>query len=381
MNINTTPTTYPIRVLQVVTKMDRAGLETMLMNYYRHIDRGKIQFDFLTHRSEKGDYDDEILSMGGRIFNTYPVNPRCFTKYLADLKKFFGEHEEYRIVHSHIDSLSVFPLRAAKKAGVPVRIAHSHSNDFDRNVKLLFRYVCKSVLLSKASHFWGCSNAAVRFMFGKGVFNGGEYTVLKNAIDSERFTFHQDTRTAARKELGLENKFVIGHVGRITYPKNHEFLIDIFAKIRAKNKDAVILLVGDGENKQKLREQVKKLGLVESVRFLGVRPDIPELMQAMDVFMLPSRYEGLGIVLIEAQAAGLPSLASDAVPDEAAVTDLVRFIPLSESAAFWADAALALKGKERINTFEKLQQSGYDIVKAAEDLEKMYLSMAAVISK
>ena len=364
----------PVRVLHIVTKMDRAGLETMLMNYYRHIDKDRLQFDFLTHRREKGDFDDEILCMGGRIFNTYPIAPSCFVKYLSDLDCFFREHTEYRIVHSHIDSLSTFSLMAAKKAGVPVRISHSHNTNFDKDCKLPLRHFSKRLILGAATQFWGCSKAAVRFMFGKRVYLSENYTVLNNAIDIRKFAFNPKARVAVQKKYELEGKFVVGHIGRFVHQKNHEFLIDIFEKIYEKDKSAVLLLVGDGVNKAAVQKKTERLGLVENVRFLGVRHDIPDILQAFDVFMLPSRFEGLGIVLIEAQAAGIPAIASDTVPEEAAVTDLVSFLSLKESAVAWAEAALSQKGKPRRDTSDILAQSGYDIECAAMDLEKHYLT-------
>ena len=322
----------PIRVLHVVTIMNRAGIETMLMNYYRHIDRTKIQFDFLVHRTEKGAYDDEIKKLGGRIYYAPAISIKNIFNYSHNLEKFFKAHPEYTIVHSHLDAISAFPLSAAKKAGVPVRIAHSHVNGFDRDFKLAVRYLARRTIPNYATDFFASSSDAAKFMFGR----DKEFTIINNAIDIKKFAFSVATRERFRKVLNLENKLVIGHVGRFNNVKNHLFLIDIFYEIHKVQPSAGLMLVGDGELQNEVRNKVEKLSLNESVLFMGVRSDISDLMQAMDVFVLPSRYEGLGIVLIEAQLSGLACVASDKVPLEADISGLCKFINLRTSADLWA---------------------------------------------
>lgn len=364
----------PVRILQVVTKMDRAGLETMLMNYYRNIDRNRVQFDFLVHRDEKGDYDDEILAMGGKIYHTYPIHPRYLVLYFTRLNFFFAEHPEYKIVHSHVDSLSAFPLCAAKKAGVPIRIAHSHSTDFDRDFKLPLRYLSKRMLHSTANRYWGCSKPAVQFMFGNKVYSSGHYMIFKNAIDSKRFSFSKEIRDRMREELGIKGRLAIGHVGRFDYAKNHDFLIDVFYETYKQNSNAVLLLIGDGGQKTRIQEKVDALSLEESVKFLGSRSDVPFLLQALDLFLLPSRYEGLPLVLVEAQAAGLPCMISDVVTSEVEITSgLVSYVPLCSGAESWAQKILTAvaNGLERHDTFKEIQESGYDIVVAAKEYEEI----------
>ena len=365
----------PIRVLQIVTIMNRGGLETMLMNYYRHIDRDRVQFDFLTHRQEKGDYDDEILRMGGRIFNTCPINPFYFRKYLVDLRWFFSTHRTYNIIHSHIDSLSTFPLHAGKNAGIPIRIARSHTTGFNRDIKIPFRYLSKAFLPSAATHYWGCSKSAVSFLFGKKTILQCDYRIIKNAIESEKFAYNIKKRITTRKNLNVENNIVFGHVGHFTFPKNHSFLIKVFKKIHEKEKNAILLLAGDGEEKAKIMNMVRKLGLGDSIKFLGVQSNISDLMQAMDVFLLTSFFEGFSIVLVEAQAAGLPILASDVVTDEVAITNLVKFFSLNNSVEEWADVALSLRHSKRVDTSAELKASGYDIVSESKNLENLYLKL------
>ena len=282
----------PIRVLQVVTIMNRGGLETMLMNYYRKIDRSKIQFDFMTNRSERGDYDDEIEALGGRIYRMSPIKPGNYRKYFKELDKFFNEHKEYKVVHSHINENSGFVLRAAKNAGISCRIAHSHLSDLKLDYKYPFRIYARKNLKGNVTDYFACSRRAGEWLFEKKIINSGKITILNNAVDSHKFKINEIIRNKARKDLGIENKKVIGHIGRFNPQKNHKFLIDIFNEVYKKDKDTILLLIGDGYLKEKIQDKVKALGLENGVMFLGVRKDISELMQAMDLFLFPSQFEG-----------------------------------------------------------------------------------------
>ena len=352
-----------IRVLQCVNNMDRAGLETMLMNYYRNIDRTKIQFDFLMHRSEKSDYDDEIEALGGRIYRAPRLYPQNYPAYFAYMKRFFAEHPEYQIIHSHIDAMSYLPLLAAKRAGVSVRIAHSHSTSIDRDMKYLLKQYFRFMLRGVTSHYCACGTEAGKFLFGK-----REFTVIPNAIDAEIYRFNVGMRNEKRRELGVENEFVVGHIGRFTYAKNHMFLVDIFHEIKKQQPQAVLLLVGTGEKEAAVKRYVEKLALGDSVCFLGVRSDVHELYQAMDVFVMPSLFEGVPVVGIEAQFSGLPCVFSDRVPKEVAFTDECHFVELNMSAQEWAMRALACRSKHN----GQIASGKYDIRKAHIALETYY---------
>lgn len=357
----------PIRVLHVVTHMNRGGLETMLMNYYRNIDRSQLQFDFLVHREKRADYDDEIESLGGRIYRLPPLNPFDLI-YRRRLQQFFLEHPEYKIVHSHIDCMSAIPLKAAKKAGVPVRIAHSHNSNQDRDAKYILKLLYKYRIPKYATKLMACSQAAGRWMFG-----GREFEVLNNAIDASSYQFDQKIRDTQRKALGIDlDSFVVGHVGRFSPPKNHDFLIDVFAECVNMKPKAKLILVGDGNLRPGIEEKVRRLGLEASVIFTGVRSDVAKLMQAMDVFVFPSIYEGLPLTVVEAQAAGLPCLISDAVPIECKKTDLVQQIPLSEGAQAWAAAVMHVAGTQRRDTYKEIKAGGYDIIENARKLQCFY---------
>jgi hypothetical protein len=363
----------PLRILHVVTIMNRAGLETMLMNYYRAIDRSKIQFDFLVHRDDKGDYDDEIKSLGGRIYRLPSISFAHSVNYSKKAYDFFINHPEYSIVHSHLDSLSALPLAAAKKANVSTRIAHSHTSNFDSDLKKPIRNMTKHLIPMYATDFFGCSDEAMEFMFGKRAAKDG--IVINNAIDTSKFTFSEKTRKKIRKEFSLPaDSFVVGHVGRFNYPKNHEFLISIFNELLKEEPSAKLLLVGDGENKAIIKKQVSDLGISKSVIMTGVRNDIHDIMQAMDVFVMPSRYEGLPVVSIEAQASGLPCVFSDVVTTDLNITGNCRFISLKLNTKGWVEAILSFKKYTRRNTSEDLRLSGYDSHSEAVKIKDYYIN-------
>lgn len=356
-----------IRVLQVVNDMHRAGLETMLMNYYRNIDRTKIQFDFLTHRPEKSDYDDEIIAMGGKMYYAPRLYPQNYHTYFKYMKKFFAEHPEYNIVHSHIDSMSYLPLSAAKKAGVPVRIAHSHNTSIDRDFKYILKKFFRSRITSVANQFCSCGIEAGEFLFpGKSV------KIIPNAIEVDRFLFNKEIRTVKRKELGVTNEFVLGHVGRLSYQKNHKFLIEIFSEIHKRNENTILLLIGVGEKEQEIKEQVHKFKLEKNVKFLGSRSDVNELYQAMDIFLMPSFFEGIPVTGIEAQFADLPCIFSNKVPREVSFTDKCRFMGLEQNIKEWAELILSFNNENRSYSKNTIENSWYNIENAKHILANYY---------
>lgn len=358
----------PIRILQVVTYMGRGGLETMLMNYYRRMNRQRVQFDFLVHRSFRGDYDDEIESLGGRIYRLPRLVPWSGS-YRRALDTFFRAHPEYRIVHVHQDCLSAVILKAAMTRGVSVRIAHSHTSSQDKGWKYPIKLFYRRQIPRYATALMACGRAA-----GDWMFRGAPYEILQNAIDVERYAFRPETRQRLRRELGLpQDCLVAGHVGQFRPVKNHGFLLDAFAELKKRRPDARLLVVGDGERRPATEEKAAAMGIQDSVIFTGLRQDVPELMQAMDCFVFPSHYEGLSMSLLEAQAAGLPCLISQAIPEECDVTPLVKRLPLEAGAAAWGRAALDWAATPRMDTGEALTGRGFDIAANARWLENYYL--------
>ena len=231
----------PIRVLHILQRMEAGGTQALLMNIYRKIDRTKVQFDFWVVYKEKQFYDDEIESMGGHVYKLSFREDLNLPKFQKDLKNFFKQHHEYQIVHCHAYTIGYFCLKAAKKAGIPVRIAHSHNNETVHDIKYLPKLFMQRLFTLNATDLFACSEEA-----GKYLFKDKPFRVLKNAIDSQQFIANENTRREVRQELGLENKFVVGHVGRLHPQKNHDFLIDVFAEIKKKQPDAELILVGTG---------------------------------------------------------------------------------------------------------------------------------------
>lgn len=359
----------PIRVLQVVTHMERGGLESTLMNYYRHIDRERVQFDFLVHRQERAAFDDEIESLGGKLYRLPRLVPWS-EGYLAALNHFFDEHPEYKIVHVHQDCLSSVILRAAAQHNIPVRIAHSHSANQDKNLKYPIKLWYKRSIPKYTTNLFACGKDAGDWMFG-----GALFQIINNAIDVEAYAYNPTKRQEMRRQLGLENELTIGHVGRFNQPKNHPFLLDIFAALLKKESNAVLLLVGGGEGMSQIREKAQKLGIAEHVHFLGVRSDVADLMQAMDVFVFPSLYEGLPVTMVEAQAAGLPCIISDKIPPECILTEgLVDVMPLSASPEIWAEKILAKRAIPRIDRRAEIAAHDFDITTEAVKLQEFYIN-------
>lgn len=361
-----------IKILQVVNDMHRAGLETMLMNYYRNIDRSKIQFDFLTHRPYKSDYDDEILGLGGKVYYAPRLYPQNYPEYFRFMKKFYSEHTEYKIVHSHIDAMSYLPLLAAKRAAVPIRIAHSHNTAIDKDFKYLLKQYYRRQITSVANYYCACGKEA-----GAYLFKDKEFTIIPNAIQVDKFLYQEKIRCLVREKLDLVGSTVIGHVGRLSYQKNHRFLISAFSEVYKNNPNAVLLLIGVGEKEKEIRNQVDSLGLHNSVLFLGNRADVNELYQAMDVFVMPSFFEGVPVTGIEAQFSGLKCVFSDRVPKEVDFSGNCLFMSLNEEVEDWA--AIIQKNSDqtgRLQCSQALEGSRYNIENACSHLEDFYFRVA-----
>lgn len=359
----------PIRVLQIVTYMPKCGLETMIMNYYRHINRSKIQFDFLEHRQESTGYDWEIESLGGRIFRLPKINPFSL-EYRRKLDLFFKEHKEYKIVHCHMNFMSGLPLLYAEKNRIPVRIAHIHSTNMICDIKYPIRLYYRKKMIDSATDFFACGEAA-----GKWAYGTKDFIIMKNAVDRKKFQFSEENRMLIRKKLKLSDQLVIGHVGRFAYPKNHLFIIDIFKYIVKMDNQSVLLLVGDGELKEKIYDKVKREGLEKNVIFYGSANNVGQIMAAMDVFLLPSLYEGLPVTLVEAQYAGLQCFISDKVPRESILADRVCQLNLDMPAEKWAEIIMNKANYPRDEKEEVINGIGYDIEENVRWLEEEYSSM------
>lgn len=366
----------PIRVLHVIGVMNRGGAETMIMNLYRHIDRSKVQFDFVENSSEPAIFDEEIISLGGRIYRCPHYNGKNHFTYVKWWKEFFQAHsKEYPIVHGHLGSTAAIYLSMAKKYGA-YTIAHSHSAGTDHSMRSYLYRIMSHNTRNVADYFFACSEAAGLDRFGRKVISGTHYAVLNNAIEVDRFSYDQDVRQSVRRELGYgPNQIVVGHIGRYTKEKNHAFVLKIFYELKKLNNDARLLMIGGGPLHTQITQASERMGIFSDTVFTGVRSDVDQLVQAMDIFVLPSLYEGLPVTMVEAQAAGLPCIISDKVPPECILTEgLVDVLPLSAGAESWADAILEKRNIPRTDRSAEIAAHGFDITTEAVKLQEFYLN-------
>jgi glycosyltransferase involved in cell wall biosynthesis len=364
----------PLRILHVVVNMNRGGAETLLMNLYRNIDRSLIQFDFLT--CHEGEFDYEINKMGGKIHRIPYISDVGHFKYVQLLKTFFENNQQYRIVHSHLDKMSGIVLKSAKRANIPIRISHSHNTRSEGSIPAkLYKWYAGKSITSISTDFIACSTEAAKWLYQR---KASMTKILKNGIDPEKFQYSSEKRMKIRKEFNIENDtFVLGHIGRFSTQKNHEFLIEVFAKFNKRRKNSKLLLVGDGPLRPLLKEKVQKLSLENNVIFTGVRKDVDYLTQAFDVFVFPSLHEGLPVSVIEAQASGVPLLLSDQISKEVNLNmgDL-HFLSIKDP-NLWLKSLLKMIADDSTRNcdIEALKRTGYDIRSSAAELTKYYLEI------
>lgn len=364
-------TDRPIRVAHVIGKLNAAGVEAVVNNYYRNINHDNIQFDYYIDADSNCEPPKELIEMGARYF-VIPPYQNIF-KHISCLIKCFKENR-YQIVHVGMNTLAVFSLFAAWVAKVPVRINHNHSTASKGETKRnIMKYALRPFAKLFATDYCACSRYAGEWLFGKESVDKGEVTIFNNAVDLNRFKLDDVARDEIRKELGVEDKLVIGHIGRFCYQKNHDFLIDIFNEVHKQNQNSVLILVGIGELTDIIKEKVNNLGLEHCVKFLGVRHDVDKLYQAMDVFLLPSHYEGLPVVGVEAQATGLPCVFSDAMTAETKITKDTQMLSLDLPAEEWADKVIEASKKSRIDASNEMRTAGFDIANEGKKLEEYYL--------
>lgn len=360
----------PVRVLQVVGNMAAGGMETLIMNWYRKIDRELVQFDFLVHSSKKGVYDEEIATLGGNIYRCTILEDKNFNKYKQDLNEFFRTHSEYQTIHVHHNALGTMCLKAAYDAHIPCRIAHSHIASFSKTPRGIAKYFITRSFAKYATDLFACSKAAGDYMFGR----DADYTVVHNGIDVERFRYSLASREVARRDLNIESALAVIHVGRFFDQKNHTFLIDIFKRIYEKNQKARLLLVGVGPLQPAIMKKVCDFNLQEAVVFLGVRQDVPELLSAGDIFLFPSLYEGLPLTLVEAQASGLPVVCSDTITIETKLTSAYEILALNDNSEKWAQRVLEVYERHtvRSDAYTEIKEKGYDSTDTAMQIQTFY---------
>lgn len=366
-----------INVLVLITAMDRAGAETMMMNYLRHIDRNKIHMDFVLNREYESDYEKEIKELGSKVYHLSPIYPNTVREYKKEFKKFLKEHPNYDVIHSNLEERSAYPLAIAKKAGIDLRIVHAHSNLKHVDIKYIFRLYLRKKLRGKYTHSFACSRGTAKWLFG----DDKKTIIVRNAIDTDEFKYDENLRRKAREELGIDDDTIlIGHVGRFSYEKNHKYLLKTFAEVNKMKPKSRLVLIGGGKNRSELRlkdeiiKTIEELNLEDKVIMLGVRDDMPYIMQAMDIFALPSLSEGFPLTLMEAQSLGLKCIVSNQVPKECNVTGEVKYFPIdiSPEEAAWELLLLKDKRVDPIEMNRQVKAAGYDIKTNAMWLERVY---------
>lgn len=360
----------PIRILNIVPNMRAAGIENFIMNIYRNIDRNKIQFDFIVHNKERKFFDDEIEQLGGKIYRFTLKDDKNFLKYKKDLDNFFKEHKEYKIFHGHMQSMIPLYMKVAKKNEVPIRIAHSHNGDYEHSIKGYILHLFSRFASKYTTDNWACSEVAGKYLFGNKNFK-----VIYNGIDTQKFMFDKNKRIEMRKKLNIkEDEILIGHVGRFQKQKNHEFIVKLVKELNKNDKKKFkIILIGEGELEEKIRKQVNDLNL-DNIQFLGVRKEINKIYNAMDCFILPSLYEGLPLVGVEAQVNSLPCFFSDTITPELNISPRSQFIELN-NVKKWAEKIENYDYACRNTEENDIDFEKFDIEIIANSIQEKYLNL------
>lgn len=369
-----------IRILHITECLSAAGIESFIMNNYRKLDRSKVQFDFLILRNQEEFYDLEIQSLGGKKYTICKSNKNTLIRILKEsieLYHFLCEHS-YNIIHIHYTTPLRAPyLFAAKKAGVPVRIYHSHSAEVSGKSKLktVIYDIMKIKIEKWATHYFACSNAAAKWIFPKKLCDSHQVNVIYNGIDIQKYSYYELYRKEIRDELNLGRSFVLVHTGRFLEQKNQSFIIDIFVELKKKCPEAILLLLGEGELQKAVKNKVVQKNLIESVLFLNVRSDVYKILSASDCYIMPSLYEGLPVAAVEAQCSSLPCVLSQNITKEIKLTDKVSFLSLDDPIEIWVQEILKYKGCIRNDESQLILQHGYDANQVAQLLQDFYCNV------
>ena len=347
------------------------GVESVIMNYYRNINKEKIEFDFLCNSNEVA-YEDEIKNLGGTIYKitARSKNRKQFKKDLNNVFK-----KKYDAIWVNVCSLAnIDYLKYAKKNDVKYRIIHSHnSQNMDSKLRMVLHKINKLFISRYATDFWSCSEEASKWFYNKKIMNSDKYKIINNAIDVDKYRYDENIRKTYRNNMHLNEKFIIGNIGRFHFQKNHIFVLQVFKEVLKKDKNAYLILVGQGEEEEKIKNKISEYGIQENVLLLGVRNDISNILQMMDVFLFPSLFEGLPLALIEAQTNGLPIYASSSIPPKAKMVENFYFLDLNNSPEEWADEIIKTAKNARNNeNYKIIEQKGYSIKKEAKMIERYF---------
>lgn len=360
------------KILHITGGLDRNGTETFIMNVYRHIDRKLLQFDFLLFTQSTEGYYSEAESMGAKIFRL-PARRKGLINYCKSLYAFFRTHaSEYEGIHFSACSLTtIFPIVCAKLFNIPIRIVHAHSTSWEGIHNYILHHINRTVISFWATDFLACSSEAAKWFYP--IWIRKYSIIIKNGIETEKYAYNRSVRAEVRKELSITNSFAIGHVGRFSWVKNHVFLLDLLQAILPLVPNAKLILVGDGEFRESIEVQSQEMGINSHILFLGYRTDVERLMQAFDCFVLPSHYEALPFVLLEAQCSGLKVLASDVVSPEAKVTDNIYFANLHRNINDWVNILQQFVHYDRQDKTAEIKLKGYSTTVMVNDLMQLYM--------
>lgn len=388
-------TEKPIIVLHVVGRLDIGGAESRIMDLYRNIDRDKVQFHFMQHTADRCAFEDEVESLGGKVYHVPRFNVKNYFAYKKEWMDFFIQHPEIKVVQGHMTSTAAIYLPIAKKAGVEIAIAHARSAGVDPGLKGMLTRFLRRDLYKKCDYRFTCSEMAGDAVFGNQQDQAKKAIFIPNAIDVDKFKFDEETRNQIRYELGIQENFIVGHVGRFSHMKNHKYMLEILEQcIRLEKEKNVpeikFMFLGDGELKEEIMEQAVAMGISSRVLFMGNKRDVYRYYQAMDFFLLPSVYEGLPGTVVEAQASGVPGIMSDSVTAEAVVTDLIQMRSIKEDACVWAKEIM--KVSEEMSTHSKetdaytmniknrdlyadeVRQASFDVKEQAKRMQEFYIT-------
>ena len=361
---------YPIRILHVLGRTDRGGAESLVMNIYRNIDRNKIQFDFAIHTTDRCQFDDEIESLGGKIYHLPRYKIYNHVSYVQKWKNLL-RNNNFLAIHGHMDSTASIYLKIAKDLSIPT-ISHSHSISSGYGIKAVITNLYHRNIENVSDYKFACSAEAGEWLYGR----NSDFVIVKNGVDIKRFIFNEKTRKTIREQLGVQDNLVIGHIANYTKPKNHKFLIEIFKKLSKANPKVKLVLVGN-KVEENLERIVKEYKLESKVIFLGTRSDIDRILQGFDIFVLPSIYEGLPVSLVEAQVSGLFCIVSDRVTKESEFTNNVKYLHIdrSDSVDCWVNCILDNREMEHQNLASTLQNSEFNIEVTKDYFQNFYLSL------
>lgn len=370
----------PIRVL-VVAPLGIGGVTNMMINIQKHMDRSLVNFDYLVFHDRKEPCEDIVFEMGSRKLvasaDAIKLKPLRRILRMREISK-ACRNNNIQIIHYNADSpADLMNIIAAKMGGVKYVTIHSHNAGFGtagKGIRILSK-VSKPFIPFFCDFYYGCSDLAAKFLLPKRVIESGNYTVLPNGIELKKYDFNKEVREEVRRELGLKNKYVVGHAGRFSDQKNHTFLLDIFRKVHEKDKNAVLLLFGVGELVEPMKKKAQQLGIYDSVIFYGVSNEMHRMWQAMDVFVMPSLHEGLPVTGVEAQASGLPCIFADTITKEVDVTGKSEFLSLSDPTDVWANHILKHKSNIRVSGVQALRNAKYDIQQTADTISDLYLGV------